>query len=253
MSTTPLFSNEVLEHVNKQLADLEPAKIIEWAILTIPGLYQTTAFGLSGLVTLDIIAKSYPEKSPVDLVFIDTLHHFKETLDLVEKVKQAYPQTSLHVYAPEGVTTEKEFAERYGEKLWDENELYYDYLVKVEPADRAYRDFNIKAVFTGRRRSQGAARMDLPIVEVTDTGLIKVNPLANWSFQQVKAYIDANNVPYNVLLDSGYRSVGDYHSTEPVKEGEDERAGRWKGKAKTECGIHDVQRFAELREKTLQS
>lgn len=250
MSTTPLFSAEVLEHVNKQLANLEPEQIIEWAILTVPGLYQTTAFGLSGLVALDIIAKRYPEKSPVDLVFIDTLHHFKETLDLVERVRTAYPQTALHVYLPEGVATEVEFATRYGEKLWDENELYYDYLVKVEPADRAYKELNIRGVFTGRRRSQGAARGDLPIVEVTDTGLIKINPLANWSFEQVQNYIKTHNVPYNVLLDQGYRSVGDYHSTVPVKEGEDERAGRWKGKAKTECGIHDVARFAELRNQT---
>ena len=74
----------------------------------------------------------------------------------------------------------------------------------------------------------------------------KINPLINWTFEQVKQYIDANNVPYNELLDLGYRSIGDYHSTQPVKEGEDERAGRWKGKAKTECGIHEASRFAQF-------
>jgi phosphoadenosine phosphosulfate reductase len=76
-------------------------------------------------------------------------------------------------------------------------------------------------------------------VEVDEAGLIKINPLASWSFKQVDGYIKLNNVPYNELLDRGYKSVGDWHSTEPVKEGEDERAGRWKGQAKTECGIHN--------------
>jgi phosphoadenosine phosphosulfate reductase len=63
--------------------------------------------------------------------------------------------------------------------------------------------------------------------------------MANWSFKQVESYIREHNVPYNVLLDRGYRSVGDWHSTAPVKEGEDERAGRWKGQQKTECGLHE--------------
>lgn len=69
--------------------------------------------------------------------------------------------------------------------------------------------------------------------------MIKINPLANWSFDQVKEYVTENNVPYNELLDRGYKSVGDWHSTQPVKAGEDERAGRWKGQEKTECGIHN--------------
>jgi phosphoadenosine phosphosulfate reductase len=79
----------------------------------------------------------------------------------------------------------------------------------------------------------------LDIIEVDDAGLLKVNPLANWNFKDVQAYIKENNVPTNDLLDQGYRSVGDWHSTQPVAEGEDERAGRWKGQAKTECGIHN--------------
>jgi len=92
---------------------------------------------------------------------------------------------------------------------------------------------------TGRRRTQGGRRGDLDVIEVDEAGLIKVNPLANWSFKQVQDYIKANNVPYNELLDRGYKSVGDWHSTQPIKEGEDERAGRWKGQEKTECGIHN--------------
>lgn len=245
--STPLFSEEQLAHINKQLNNATPQQIIQWAITTIPNLYQTTAFGLSGLVTLDIISKLYPEDSPVQMIFYDTLHHFPETLKLIDDIKARYPSVKLNIYKPEGVSSEQEFAKVYGEKLWESNDLYYDYLVKVEPAQRSYKEMDVRAVFTGRRRSQGAARSELPIVEIVEDNLIKINPLANWSFDDVHTYIKANNVPYNTLLDKGYRSVGDYHSTVPVKEGEDERAGRWKGQNKTECGIHDTAKFSALK------
>jgi phosphoadenosine phosphosulfate reductase len=76
-------------------------------------------------------------------------------------------------------------------------------------------------------------------LEVDATGLLKLNPLFSWKFEQVKAYIDANSVPRNKLLDQGYKSIGDWHSTAPSGDGDlDERAGRWKGKNKTECGLH---------------
>ena len=105
------------------------------------------------------------------------------------------------------------------------------------------------------RRSQGGKRGDLDIIEINDGGLIKINPLANWTFAQVKEYIDANNVPYNDLLNQGYKSVGDWHSTQPVAAGEDERAGRWKGRNKTECGIHNPKsKYAQfLKEQELKA
>ncbi|KAF2803033.1 phosphoadenosine phosphosulfate reductase [Mytilinidion resinicola] len=208
--------------------------------MTLPSLYQTTAFGLTGLVALDMLSKiTTPIKPNVDLIFLDTLHHFDETLSLVERVRKNYPRFTLHVYKPEGVETADEFASKHGQTLWTKNEELYDYVAKVEPAQRAYSELQVKAVLTGRRRSQGGKRGDLDIIEVDEAGLIKINPLANWSFKQVQEYIHANNVPYNDLLDRGYKSIGDWHSTQPIAEGEDERAGRWKGRTKTECGIHN--------------
>ena len=102
--------------------------------------------------------------------------------------------------------------------------------------------------------SQGGKRGDLDIVEVDDTGLIKVNPLANWSFKEVQDYVNQHDVPFNELLQRGYKSVGDWHSTQPVAQGEDERSGRWKGKNKTECGIHNPKsRYAQfLRQQELE-
>jgi phosphoadenosine phosphosulfate reductase len=76
-------------------------------------------------------------------------------------------------------------------------------------------------------------------IEIDSTGLIKVNPLCRWGFAEVKDYVEMAGVPYNALLDQGYKSVGDWHSTKVPVEGEDERGGRWAGDAKkTECGLH---------------
>lgn len=211
---TVYFTAPHLKFINAQLQQLEPEGILQWCLLSLPNLFQTTAFGLSGLVTLDMLSKvASPPRHPVDLIFLDTLHHFTETLELVDRVRAQYPSVNLHVFKPKDCDTAEEFTKRHGEELWLSNDTYYDYLAKVEPAERAYRQLDVRAVLTGRRRSQGGKRGDLDIVEVDDAGLIKVNPLANWSFAQVKQYIDRHQVPYNALLDRGYKSVGDWHST----------------------------------------
>jgi phosphoadenosine phosphosulfate reductase len=203
-------------------------------------LYQTTAFGPTGLVTLDMLSKlTGPIKPQIDLIFLDTLHHFPETLSLVDRVKRKYSGFNVHIYKPDGTNNVEEFNAKHGERLWENNEELYDWVAKVEPAQRAYAELQVKAVLTGRRRSQGGKRGELEIIEVDETGLIKINPLFNWSFNQVQDYIKDNDVPYNELLEQGYKSVGDWHSTQPVTAGEDERSGRWKGRKKTECGIHN--------------
>ncbi|ABN68181.2 Phosphoadenosine phosphosulfate reductase [Scheffersomyces stipitis CBS 6054] len=255
MTSTPsvVLTPEHLKFLNEKLQFLEPQEIIRWAQITFPNLFQTTAFGLTGLATIDMISKIATryseEKYPIDLIFIDTLHHFPQTYDLVENIKIRYnPQ--IHVFKPKDVETESEFSVKYGEQLWETDDSYYDFLVKVEPSQRAYKQLGVSAVLTGRRRSQGGARGTLPVIEIEESsGTIKINPLCNWDFKQVKSYIDENKVPYNELLDLGYKSIGDWHSTVPVAEGEDERSGRWKGKAKTECGIHETSKFAQFLEK----
>lgn len=189
----------------------------------------------------------------VDLLFFDTLHHFKETYDLIDRIREHYPLVSLHVFKPAGVDSAEGFAQQNGERLWETNDELYDWLAKVEPAQRAYRELRVGAVLTGRRRSQGGKRGDIAVIEVDEAGLVKINPFANWTFTQVDDYIKSNDVPYNELLDRGYKSVGDWHSTKPVKAGEDERAGRWQGQQKTECGIHNPRsKFAQfLKEQEL--
>jgi phosphoadenosine phosphosulfate reductase len=240
-----------IKHLNDQLEPMHPMDILRFCRIMFPNLYQSTAFGLTGLVTMDMLSKiqkETPESRPVELIFLDTLYHFKETYALIDTIKERYPNLPLHIFKPDGFNTAEELEETYGKELWDVAEEMYDYLVKVEPLQRAFDELKVAAVLNGRRRSQGAARGSIPIIEMDqERGIVKINPLAAWSFQQVKQYIDENNVPYNALLDQGYKSVGDWHSTSPVKEGEDERAGRWKGRSKTECGIHNKKsRYAQF-------
>lgn len=227
---------------------MELIEILQWCITTLPSLFQETAFGLTGLTTLDMLSKmKIPRPQMVDLLFFDTLHHFPETLSLIDRIRKRYPLVNLHVHKPAGSDTAEEFARQHGERLWETNDELYDWLAKVEPAQRAYRELQVGAVLTGRRRSQGGKRGDIDVIGVDEAGLVKVNPFANWSFEQVQDYIKANDVPYNELLDRGYKSVGDWHSTKPVKTGESERAGRWQGQQKTECGIHNPRsKFAQF-------
>ncbi|PWN44874.1 phosophoadenylyl-sulfate reductase [Ceraceosorus guamensis] len=169
---------------------------------------------------------------------MDTLYHFPQTVDLANKAARHY-DAPMHVYQPKGTPTVADFEKKWGPQLWERDDSTYDYLVKVEPARRAYDELGVKAVLTGRRRSQGADRASLNAVEIDETGLIKVNPLLNWSFQQVDDYVKTNAVPYNELLDMGYKSIGDWHSTVLPGAGDGERGGRWKDKGgKTECGLH---------------
>jgi len=230
-------SEEQLGLINAHLSRLSPSEILQWGLENLPNLYQTTAFGLTGLVGIDML--SHITLSPPPLIFIDTLYHFPETLELVDQVRKRY-SADITVYKPEGCETVEEFERKYGETLWDTSEEVYDWVVKVEPAARAYKELGVKSIVTGRRASQGGARAALQPLEIDAMGLYKLNPFVSWSFNQIKAYIEENQVPRNALLDQGYKSVGDWHSTQKSGEGEaGERAGRWKDKNKTECGLHE--------------
>ncbi|KAI0032951.1 hypothetical protein K488DRAFT_48773 [Vararia minispora EC-137] len=236
--TLPLSADD-LERINAHLRPLTPQQILSWSLTHLPRLHQTTAFGLTGLVALDMLTKL--TSSPPPLIFIDTLYHFPETYELVEEVKRRYG-IDVKVYKPFGCETVGDFEKLYGEKFWERDEEAYDFAVKVVPAQRAYGELKVQSVITGRRASQGAARASLQPLEVDGAGLLKLNPLFGWTFQDVESYINANSVPRNALLAKGYKSVGDWHSTVPAPVGsgdEGERAGRWAGRTdKTECGLH---------------
>lgn len=206
--------------------------IIEWAVESVePGrLIVSTSFGPSGMVNLHILSEVAPE---VPVIFIDTLHHFKETLEHAEFTKKHYG-LDLRIFRP--AETREEFEREHGERLWERDLERFHHVTKIEPMARALD--GVKGWITGRRRDQSASRAEMPIVEIGDH--IKVNPMAAWGRGDIWRFILDNDIPYNPLHDMGYASVGDEPLTTPVHLGEDERAGRWRGQARTECGLHDL-------------
>jgi len=127
--TLPI-SPEKLEEINKHLSELTPEDILRWAVDYLPGLFQTTAFGLTGLVAIDMLSKISREPPP--LIFIDTLYHFPETYELVGDVKKKYG-IPVNVYQPEGCADVQEFEKKHGKELWKSDGIAYDYYVKVNP------------------------------------------------------------------------------------------------------------------------
>ncbi len=223
-----------IDALNQQFEQATPQEILSWCIEHISqGLVQTASFSL-----LAITHMLYRElQHPVPVIFLDTLHLFPETLAIAAQAKEVY-NLDLHTYRAAGVDSRESFAERYGDRLWERDiDRFYD-ITKVEPLQRALDELNVKAWITGRRRDQSETREQLPIVERVEGGRLKINPLANWTSRDVWAYIAEHGVIYNPLHDQGYTSIGDEPLTTPTAADEDERAGRWRGSEKTECGIH---------------
>lgn len=225
-----------LDRLNREFEAATPQEILAWCVENRPeGLIQTSAFSLL-VITHMLYAELQPE-SPVPVVFLDTLHHFPETLETARRTQEAY-DLDLRVYRPEGVESREGFAQRYGDRLWEKDVVKFHQLTKIEPLDRALRELEVRTWITGRRRDQSSKREDMPILERDPRGYLKVNPLANWTRKQVWGYTYKHNVIYNPLHDQGYTSIGDEPLTTPIQAGEQERAGRWRGSNKTECGIH---------------
>ena len=225
-----------LDRLNRAFETATPQDILRWALQTFPhGLAQTSAFSIPA--TIHMLYQELNPERPVPVIFLDTFHHFPETLATVERANERY-QLDLHIYRAVGVSSREGFATRYGDELWHRNVDQFHYLTKVEPLQRALADIEVNAWVSGRRRDQSATRRTMPILELDVDGRLKVNPLANWTRKDLWNYVYQHNVVYNPLHDQGYTSIGDEPLTTRVQNGESERAGRWRGSAKTECGIH---------------
>ena len=223
---------EDVKRINERFDGAHPSDAIRWAVENVtPGrLIVASSFGSTGMVNLHLLAEIAPE---VPVAFVDTLYHFPETLEHAERVKAHYG-LDVRVYRP--AASREAFEEQYGERLWERDLELFHRLTRVEPMKRALR--GVEGWITGRRRDQSDSRSTLAHVEIGDR--IKVNPVASWSADEVWSYLRANNVPYNPLHDMGYLSLGDQPLTTPVSEEEHERAGRWRGTERLECGIHGL-------------
>lgn len=222
--------------LNEQFKNSTPQDVLSWCIQNIDsGLVITTSFSTS--VIVNILYRELNPKQPIPVLFLDTLHHFPETLEAAEEASRFY-ELDLRVYRTTTASNREEFAQVHGDTLWERDIDRFHYLTKVEPLQRALNEMNVAAWITGRRRNQSDIRHEMSVFERESQGRLKINPLANWAREDLWQYIQEHQVLYNSLHDKGYTSIGDEPLTTPVEEGETERAGRWRGSKKCECGIH---------------
>ncbi|MBW4473337.1 MAG: phosphoadenosine phosphosulfate reductase [Stenomitos rutilans HA7619-LM2] len=239
-STKPLIQPTSLDlkKLNQRFENAHPRDILAWSVENIPtGLVQTSAFNVDDILITDLFYRELKPATPVPVLFLDTLFHFPQTLELVAKAKALY-NLDLKIYKTNEANSREAFAAKYGEALWDADIAKFHQVTKIEPLQRGLAELGAIAWITGRRRDQANTRADMPIFEIDTQERLKINPIANWTRKETWAYVFEHDVIYNPLHDQGYPSIGDEPITTAIAEGEDERAGRWRGMGKTECGIH---------------
>jgi len=210
--------------------DATADEVAAWAARTFPGTLAV-ACSMADAVLPAVVAKHAPG---VDVLFLDTGYHFSDTYATRDRVASELDVTVVDVRP---VLTVAEQDEQYGPKLHDRDPAACCRMRKVEPLRAALGGY--EAWVTGIRRDEGPTRADTPLVTFDEQfGLVKLNPLAAWTFDEVVDHAVEHRVPVNLLLSDGYPSIGCEPCTQRVAPGEDPRAGRWAGFAKTECGLH---------------
>lgn len=211
-----------------------PASTLKWAAARFaPRLALASSFGPEDCVLIDVIGR---HQLPIEVFTLDTGLFFDETYRLWQALERRY---GLTVRAIRPAQTVAEQALAHGDALWARDPDGCCRLRKVEPLERQLA--TLTAWVTGIRRDQTPDRADAKVVERDRRPhLVKLNPLAAWTSADVWAYVRAHDVPTNPLHDRGYPSIGCTPCTSPVGPDDDPRAGRWRGSAKTECGLHST-------------
>ncbi|MDR7314361.1 phosphoadenylyl-sulfate reductase [Brevibacillus nitrificans] len=227
-------TDERLAVLNKELGKGDTLDVIKWAYQTFSDdLIYSCSFGAEAMVLIDMISDV---KKDAKIVFLDTHLHFQETYDLIEKIRERYPELQITVKQPQ-LTLEQQAAQ-YGDELWLRQPDQCCQIRKVEPMDQALR--GAVAWMSGLRREQSATRANVQFVNRDEKfESLKICPLIHWKSEEVWQYIRIFELPYNALHDQSYPSIGCAPCTRAVAPGEDERAGRWATHSgKTECGLH---------------
>jgi phosphoadenosine phosphosulfate reductase len=232
------FTSEEIRSLAEEFETKTPQDILQWAADRFsPRAAISSAFGPEGLVIIDIAMRKVTPRLPV--FTIDTGFLFRETNDLIGKVEQEY---GIQVERLHPELTPEQQAEKHGPELFRREPDRCCAMRKVVPLEKKLPELD--AMITGLRRSQSDSRTGAKILQLQETPsgyrYLKINPLAAWSKEEVWWYIVSHQLPYNALHDRGYSSVGCTPDccTSPVRDGEDERAGRWAGTEKKECGLH---------------
>ena len=226
------IADQNLQAISAEFETKPPEAVLRWALAEFgPDVALATGFGAEGCVLIHMVAGITKNAR---IFYLDTDLLFPETYALRDQLEARYgirferQATRLSLSAQ---------AAQYGERLWERQPDLCCQLRKVNPLEEVL--VGLRAWITAIRRDQTPARAQASIVERDQKfGLIKINPLATWSSIDVWKYIAQHDVPYNPLHDHGYRSIGCAPCTSPVQNGEDARAGRWRGSCKTECGLH---------------
>jgi phosphoadenosine phosphosulfate reductase len=230
MPTTARDLRTLAERAGRQLADAPAEQIVRWAADTF-GPRWVVAASMTDTILVHLASQVVPG---VQVLFIDTGHHFPETLATRDEVADWY-HVRLSTVIPRLSGPDQDAA--YGPRLWQRDPDHCCALRKVEPLDRALAD--VDAWASGARRHDSPTRADLPMIGWdARRGKVKLNPLAAWTEAQAHAYAAEHLIVLNPLLHAGYPSIGCAPCTRPVAPREDPRSGRWPDTSKTECGIH---------------
>jgi len=218
------------EEANERLADASAQELLAWARETFGDELVVTASMADGALP-HLAAEAAPG---VDVLFLDTGYHFAETIGTRDAAEAAYPIRLIDVTPAQSVAEQDA---EHGPRLYERDPDRCCALRKVEPLGRALEPY--RAWMTGIRREDAATRNVVPLVQWdAKREMIKVNPLAAWTDDDVAGYVERHGVLVNPLVQVGYLSIGCAPCTRAVAPGEDPRAGRWAGLAKTECGLH---------------
>ncbi len=227
-----ILSEVEIEEWARELEGKSVAAILEKAFDRFGArLAMTSNFGAEGVVVIDHLRRIAPR---VPIIYLDTGFQFPQTDRIKEELRRRF---DLNIIEHRAELTVEEQSRLYGEKLYKRDSLACCRLRKVEPLATALRGY--EAWVAALRRDQSPTRALIRVVEWNERhDLVKINPLATWTRQQVWDYIEKHRLPYNPLYDDGYASIGCAPCTRRVEPTAHERSGRWDGVVKLECGIH---------------
>jgi len=229
-STTETQLRDLATRAAAELAGASATDLLAWTDENFAGEY-VVASNMADAVLVDLAAKVRPG---VEVLFLDTGYHFVETIGTRDAVEAVYDVRVLNV-TPEHTVAEQDALQ--GKDLFAREPSECCRMRKVEPLSRALRGYS--AWVTGLRRAEAPTRANAPLISFDEAfKLVKINPLAAWTDEDVQDYIDEHGVLVNPLVSEGYPSIGCAPCTAKPVEGADPRSGRWQGAAKTECGLH---------------
>jgi phosphoadenosine phosphosulfate reductase len=230
VNTLPLSRADV-EQLADEFETRSSQDLLAWAVDRFEGrIMLTCSWQMQSSVLIDML---HQLGANIRVVELDTGLLFPETYETRERLVAKY---DLDLERIDPRETVEEQAESEGPDLWRRDPDRCCALRKVEPLERSL--VGMDAWITGIRRAQSVTRRDAKVLELDPRGVVKVQPLAGWTDEDVKGYLFAHDVPYNPLHDRGFPSIGCTPCTRAIRPGEDSRAGRWADAEKTECGLH---------------